>query len=84
MKVKLFTSTSCPKCPKAKELLKGIAGELNLAHGRDYDIINIDDGDNLVEALKYQVASVPSFVIDEQAEFISTVPSREELLEKLR
>jgi len=30
------------------------------------------------------VASVPSFVIDEQAEFISTVPAREELLEKLR
>lgn len=84
MKVRLFTSTSCPKCPKAKDVLKSVAGELNLSHGQDYEIINIDDGDNLIEALKYQVASVPSFVIDEQAEFISTVPSREDLLEKLR
>jgi len=84
MKVRLFTSTNCPKCPKAKDLLKGIAGELNMAHGTDYEIINIDEGENLIEALKYQVASVPSFVIDEQAEFISTVPAREELLEKLR
>ncbi len=84
MKVKLFTSTSCPKCPKAKEVLKAIAGELRLAQGQDYEIINIDENDNLVEALKYQVASVPSFVINGQAEFISTVPAREELLEKLR
>lgn len=84
MKVRLFTSTSCPKCPKAKEVLKSVAGELRLSQGQDYEIINIDEGENLVDALKYQVASVPSFVINEQVEFISTVPAREELLEKLR
>lgn len=83
-RLKLFTSTNCPKCPVAKEILGKVAEELGMKPGSDYEVVNIDEGDNLISALKYQIASTPSFVIDEEAEFIGTVPSKKELIEKLK
>jgi thiol-disulfide isomerase/thioredoxin len=83
-RLKLFTSKNCPKCPAAKDLVAKVAKELKINEHSDYEIINIDEGENLISALKYQIASTPSFVIDEEAVFIGTVPSKNELIKKLR
>jgi len=79
-KIKLFTSTNCPNCPQAKKVVEEAAKELRM----NYEVINIDEGDNLITALQYQIASTPSIVIDEQPEFIGEIPTREELIQKLK
>ncbi|UCG95937.1 MAG: thioredoxin family protein [archaeon] len=40
-------------------------------------------GDFVIEALTYQIASTPSIVINEEAAFIGTIPTKEELLEAI-
>lgn len=82
--MKLFTSKNCPKCPAAKEIVSRVAKELGMKLGIDYEILSIDEGENLISALKYQIASTPSFVIDEEAVFIGIVPSKRELIRHLR
>jgi len=37
-----------------------------------------------IEALTYQIASTPSFVMDEEALFISQIPAKEELLKAIK
>lgn len=37
-----------------------------------------------MEALMYQVASTPSFVIEEEAVFVSQVPTKEELIKAIK
>ncbi len=83
-RLKLFTSKNCPKCPAAKDLVARVAKELKINEGRDYEIINIYDTENLISALKYQIASTPSFVIDEEPVFIGTMPSKKELIRHLQ
>lgn len=84
MKAILFTAKNCPKCPKAKEVFKEVVSELGLEEGKDYQVLNVDEGDNLIEALQYQVASTPSIVVDGEAVFVSTVPEKGELMAVLR
>jgi len=79
-KIKLFTSTTCPRCPEAKKVVEEVAKDLNI----DYEIINIDEGDNLINALQHQIASTPSILIDEQVEFIGEIPAKDELIQKLK
>lgn len=79
VRIKLFTATKCPKCPEAKKIVEEVANDLSI----EYEIVNIDEGDNLIDALQYQIASTPSIVIDELAEFIGVVPTKEELIQKL-
>lgn len=83
-RLKLFTAKNCPKCPAAKEIVNMAAKELGMELNKDYQILNIDEEENLLSALKYQIASTPSIVIDEEAAFIGTVPSKKELIEKLK
>jgi len=78
-KIVLWTAKTCVKCPAAKKIFKEIAQELNLKEGIDYEIKNIDEGDNMIEALTYQVASTPSFVIDNELFFPGEVPDKDEL-----
>lgn len=40
--------------------------------------------DFTIEALQYQIASTPALVVDDELAFIKDVPSREELIEKLK
>jgi hypothetical protein len=40
--------------------------------------------DFTIEALRYQIASTPSLVVDGELAFVGEVPSKEELLEKLK
>ncbi len=78
-KIVLWTATTCTKCPVAKKIFKEIAQELNLKEDVDYEIKNVDEGDNMIEALTYQVAATPSFVIDGELFFPGEVPDKNEL-----
>ncbi len=84
MKLILYTGTNCPKCPSAHKVVEETAQELGLVKGKDYEVKNIDDEEVMIEALKYQVASTPAIVINDEAVFISDVPTKEELIEKLK
>ena len=84
MKTILFTGKNCPKCPKAKEILREVAKSLNLEEGRDYEILDIGDEENMITALQYQIASTPSFVINGKAKFIGEIPSKDELLKEIK
>ncbi len=40
--------------------------------------------DNMLEALQYQVASTPALIINGEIAFIGEIPSKEELIKKLK
>lgn len=65
-KILLFVSDNCPACPSAKKKFEGIVRGFKLKEGVDYEIINIDEGDNFLKALRYRIAFVPSLVVDEK------------------
>lgn len=83
-RVILYTATTCTQCPAAKKIFKEIVNELNLKEGSDYVIKNVDEGDNMIEALQHQVAATPSFVIDDELYSSGVVPKKSELLEFLK
>jgi small redox-active disulfide protein 1 len=81
--IKLFTSSTCPACPKAKEVVERIVKE-------DKDVIvmefqvNTDEG--MKEALKYNVRAVPTLVLNDRYMIVG-VPSYErlrEIIERLK
>lgn len=83
-KIILYTATTCAKCPIAKKILEDVANELNLKKNYDYEIKNIDENDNLIEALQKQVAATPSILIDDEIIYNGEIPKKEELLKILR
>lgn len=71
-------------------------GEMKL-EGEKYNLVTSVEGitqdktpaalvgdDFSLEALMYQIASTPSFVIEEEAVFISQVPTKEELIKAVK
>jgi len=82
-RLKLFVADNCPKCPSAKKVFNEVIEELRLKEGEDYSILNIDEGDNLITALQYQIASTPSIVVDNEVVSVGEVPSKRDLLERL-
>lgn len=82
----LYTATNCPNCPKAKQVMEEVAKELKWEEGKEYVVKNIDEGDNLTEALTYQVAATPSFVIYKEPTFLGSgqIPSKEQLLKAIK
>jgi small redox-active disulfide protein 1 len=84
MKLILFTAKNCPKCPLVKKVVEEVATELGMEQGKDYQLLTIDEGDNLITALQYQIASTPSIVINGEAAFVGEVPKKEELIERLK
>ncbi|ODS35479.1 hypothetical protein BEH94_06560 [Candidatus Altiarchaeales archaeon WOR_SM1_SCG] len=84
VKLILYTGTNCPKCPAAHEIVEEVANELGLVYDRDYVVKNIDEEEVMIEALQYQIASTPAIVINDEAVFIAEVPTKEELLDKLK
>jgi len=119
-KLTLYTGISCPKCPKARELLRQVAMEAGLVEGRDF-VEKLIDGESIkteqimeiegqrfhivqdeskitpeitpcivagqdfsLEALMFQIASVPSLVLDEQTIFKGDVPTKEQLIARIR
>lgn len=80
----LFTAKKCPKCPAAKKIVEDVVCELNLKPEADYILLNIDDDENMITALQYQVASTPSVVIDGEPICVGQVPDKSVLLKKLK
>ena len=82
-KIVLFTSSSCPKCPQAEKVLFEAVSLLGLVEGRDYEIKCIDDVECMLEALRFQVASTPAFLVDGEVVFKYKIPSVEDIKEEI-
>jgi len=80
MKLRLFTLPTCPKCPAAKEVAEAIT---KLRDDITLEILDISDIKNMTKALMLQIASTPTFVIDDTPIFIADVPSIGELNAKI-
>ena len=78
MKLRLFTLPNCPKCPAAKELAKEIADSRSDVI---IEVLDMSQPENLTTALMLQIASTPSFALDEDVIAVGEVPSLEELNE---
>lgn len=80
MKLRLFTLPNCPKCPAAKELVNAIKDKRK---DLIVEVLDMSESENLTTALMIQIASTPSFAIDETPIFVGEVPSLDELNEKI-
>jgi len=64
--------------------------------GQDYYIVGSEEnikstelpaamaGDHMIEALQYQIASTPALVINDEPAYIGEIPTKEELIERLK
>lgn len=59
MKVKLFWSPTCRRCPAAKEALSQV---------QDVEFLNVEQADGLAQASYYGVMSTPSIVVVDETE----------------
>lgn len=59
MRITLFTKDNCPKCPQAKHLLEELHRE------RDVDVreVNISTTEGMFEAVRYNLMSTPSIIL---------------------
>jgi len=78
MKITLFTSKTCVKCPAAKVLVEEVAKEA----GAEIEYVDIEK--DLFLALEHQIASVPAIMVGNEVISKGTVPTREELLAALK
>lgn len=82
-RVKLFVRQGCPRCPEAKRLVEAM-----LRPGVELECYDVDTAHGLAEAAYYGVQSVPSIVVEDEAEeirgqWLGQVPRPEELAEAL-
>lgn len=61
--IKIFTKTTCPKCPAAKEIGKKLKKE-----GFPVFQYDLDTKDGLAEASFYSILSTPSLLIEDEEE----------------
>jgi glutaredoxin len=77
-RVKIFISSSCPKCPSAKRF-----GFLLQQKGFRVDYFDIESAEGLAEATFYNVKAVPAFLIEEEeriiGRWIGEIPSLKEI-----
>lgn len=76
MRLMLFTLPNCPKCPAAKAVAEAVT---KMRDDTTLEVIDISNIENMTAALMMQIASTPSFVIDETPIFVEEVPSMEVL-----
>jgi len=76
MKLRLFTLPNCPRCPAAKKVAKTVVKQ---REDITLEILDISETNNMTTALMMQIASTPSFAINETPIYISDVPTVEEL-----
>ena len=77
--IKIFTKTTCPRCPAAKEIGKKLKKE-----GFPVLQYDLDTRDGLAEASFYSILSTPSLLIEDEEEreviaWRGTVPTLEEV-----
>jgi len=79
MMMKLFTSPTCPYCPKAEKVVSKVA------KGEDVLAINlpVNTGKGMKEALKFGIRGVPALVINDNY-LILGVPDEGELRQLIR
>ena len=77
--MKLFTSPTCPYCPKAEKVVSKVAKEEGVL-AMNFPV-NTDEG--LKEALKFGIRGVPALVINDKY-LILGVPDEGELRELIR
>lgn len=71
MKIKIL-GTGCPKCNQLEKSTQNVVNEL----GIDAQIEKVDD---IMEIMKYGIASTPALVVDEKVVVKGRVPAQEEL-----
>jgi small redox-active disulfide protein 1 len=77
-KLELFYSPFCPSCPKAKEIVRGIAEEYKVS----LEEINILSPEGLKRGVDYDIRDVPCTVINGEYKVFG-VPVRENILNYL-
>lgn len=78
MRLIIYTTKTCIKCPSAKKIAKEVAKELKLKYEeKDMETCALD-------ALQLQIASTPSIVLDDEVLFRGDVPSKEELVKEIK
>lgn len=80
MKLRLFTLPDCPKCPAAKELAAAVAKQRK---DITLEILDLSNSSNMTSALMMQIASTPSFAIDDTPIFVGELPTLDELNQKI-
>lgn len=80
LKLRLFTLPNCAKCSQAKKMVERLAKER--ADIR-VDVMDMSDTENYITALQLQIASAPSFVLDDTPICVGELPSYEELKRKI-
>lgn len=80
MILRLFVQPNCPKCPTAKEIVNVLK---NRRDDITVEILDLSEINNLTFALMMQIASTPSFAIDDTPIFIGNIPSLDELEKKI-
>ncbi len=72
--VKLFTSPTCPYCPKAEEIVEKVAREEEVIAIK----LPVNTNEGMKEALKFGIRAVPAVVINDEFVYVG-VPDEEEL-----
>ncbi|HII30208.1 glutaredoxin [Candidatus Woesearchaeota archaeon CG08_land_8_20_14_0_20_47_9] len=76
--ITLYTTKGCTKCPAAKKLCREVAEET----GSGYEEVDLEE--HMIEALQRQIASAPTIVINREVAFRSVVPTKQELMSKIK
>lgn len=73
VKLEVYTSKTCPHCPKAKEAAEKVKEKLG--DQLDYQPLDVDE--NMDKVREYQIMSVPTIVIDGEVAFIGAPRTKE-------
>lgn len=80
MKITLFVSPNCPKCPMAKQIVEQAKKK------RSDLIVEIKDvttEEGYIDALMYNISSTPAIVLGDKVLYQGDVPTLSELLARL-
>jgi len=79
-KAKYFSAKWCGPCKMFKPVVSNLIDE-------GYDIEMVDVDDNQLEAMKYQIMSVPTVIFEEDGKVVDAVlgvTSRDDLIDRLK
>ncbi len=79
VKVEVFTSTSCPYCPMAVELVEEVKKEMP----DDLEVEKIDIMSDREKAVEYNLMAVPAIALNGVVKFVGA-PTKEELVEAVK
>jgi len=80
LKLRLFTLPTCAKCPEAKKMAERLARERPDIR---VEVLDMSDSENYITALQLQIASTPSFVLEDTPIYVGDLPLYEDLRRKI-